>query len=85
MKQVTVENILNIIEELKSQGLKLSEIKKFPIYIGNDDELNGIHTAWYVNILDSKDRADEDNAYMVYMINESYGNAKLNGKAILIS
>ena len=85
MKQVTVENILNIIEELKSQGLKLSEIKKFPIYIGNDDELNGIHTAWYVNILDSKDRADEDNAYMVDMINESYGNAKLNGNAILIS
>ena len=85
MKQVTIKNILDIIEELKDQGLTLSEIKKFPVYIGNDDELNGIHTAWYVNILDSKDRADEDNAYMVDMINESYGNAKLNGKAILIS
>ena len=85
MKQVTIENILNIIEELKGQGFKLSEIKKFPVYIGNDDELNGIHTAWYVNVLDSKDRADEDNAYMVDMINENYGNAKLNGKAILIS
>ena len=56
-----------------------------PIYLGDDDELNGIHCGWYTNLVDSNDTEDEDNMYTVEMINERRGNIELNGKAILIS
>ena len=85
MKQLTFGNVLKFINELKNEGMPLEEIYKLPIYIGNDDELNGIHCAWYTNIVDSNDTEDEDNEYLVEMINERRCNIKLEGKAILIS
>ena len=81
-EQLTVGAILNVVNYLKEQGMKLSEIKKIPIYIGNDDELNGIHTAWYVNVLDENKTND---VYMIEMINEDCHNIKFEDKAILIS
>lgn len=69
------ENEINAIKK---------EIIELPIYIGNDDELNGIHTAWYCEKLDSEDK-NEDMNYLVEMINEDGHNRKLNGKGILIS
>lgn len=85
MKQLTFGNVLKFINELKKEGIPLEEIYKLPIYIGNDDELNGIHCAWYTNIVDSNDTEDEDNEYIVEMINEDRCNIKLEGKALLIS
>lgn len=85
MGQLTMGNILAIVKELKDGGMPLSEIYKLPIYLGDDDELNGIHCGWYTNLVDSNDTEDEDNVYTVEMINERRGNVKLNGKAILIS
>ena len=62
--------------------MKLKEISSLPVYIGNDDELNGIHCAWYTNFMDAKNPEDAD---LVELINEDRCNIKLEGKAILIS
>lgn len=82
MNQLTLKDIYEVANELKENGEDLS---KYPVYLGNDDELNGIHTGWYANILDAND-AEEDNQYMIGMINEDCCNIKFTkGKAILIS
>ena len=68
------------------RGMSLAEINKLPIYLGDDDELNGIHCGWYTNLVDADDKEDEDNMYTVDLINERWGNHKLEkGKAIRIS
>ena len=82
MKQLTMKDILTLVNEFKKAGMPLAEIKKLPIYIGNDDELNGIHTAWYGQMINTNNENDAD---FVEMINEDHHNIKFNGKAILIS
>lgn len=86
MDQLTIGNILGFIKQMQSEGMTLKEIAALPIYLGRDDELNGVHTGWYVNLVDANNTEDEDNVYIVEMINEDYGNVKFEkGKAILIS
>ena len=80
--QLKMGNILALCEELESKGMAKDEIKELPIYIGNDDELNGIHTGWYADFIDV-DR--EDDADIVALINEDRCNITLNSTAILIS
>ena len=82
MKQLTLKEIMNLISELKSAGYSETEIAKMPVYIGDDDELNGIHTAWYGQIVDSNNNNDAD---FINLINEDFGNIKINGRAVLIS
>lgn len=82
MKQLTLGDILRCVEEMKENGMTAKEISALPIYLGEDDELNGIHTGWYLNLIDS-DGDDEEG--FVELINENRHNIKLNGKAILIS
>lgn len=82
MKQLTLKAIMEVISELKAAGYTAKEIADMPVYIGDDDELNGIHTAWYVNIIDKDNENDAD---FVELINEDRCNIKINGKAILIS
>jgi hypothetical protein len=82
MKQLTLGAILNVVHFLKEEGMTTKEIMDLPIYLGRDDELNGIHTGWYVNIVDPNNKDDVD---LVELINEDYGNIKIEGKAILIS
>ena len=82
MKQLTLKAIMEVISQLKNDGYSAKEIAEMPIYIGRDDELNGIHTAWYANII--KDD-NEDDQYFIEMINEDCCNIKFSGKAILIS
>ena len=85
MEQLTLGDILNFIKELKANGMTDKEIKSLPIYLGDDDELNGVHCGWYTNLLDAEDK-DEDNVYLVEMINDSLWRDKFEkGKAILIS
>ena len=62
----------------------MEEIKALPIYLGDDDELNGIHTGWALDFIDSNNTT-EDDEWMVGMINEDSNNIELNGKAVLIS
>lgn len=85
MKQLTVGSIMKFVTDCMKNGMTAEELKDLPIYIGNDDELNGIHCAWYTNLLDANDTTNTDNAYMVEMINEDRCNIKIEGKAILIS
>ena len=85
MKQLQMQHLIGLVKELMDNGMSLKEIGDLPIYLGDDDELNGIHCGWYVNIVDSNNTEDEDNVYTVEMINERRGNIQLNGKAILIS
>jgi hypothetical protein len=82
MEQLTIENILAFCAELRKQGMTMEEIKALPIYLGNDDELNGIHCGWYTNLVDIDNEEDED---LIELINEDRHNIELKGKAILIS
>lgn len=82
MEQLTMDNILAFCAELRKQGMTMEEIRELPIYLGNDDELNGIHTAWYTNFIEANNPEDAD---LVELINEDRHNIELNGKAILIS
>lgn len=85
MDQLTINDILVLCARLKQQGMTMDEIKELPIYLGDDDELNGIHCGWALDVVDTDD-SDENNTYLVEMINERWGNIKLEkGKAILIS
>ena len=84
MKQLTLGDILKYVKTLQNDGMSEKEINKLPIYIGDDDELNGIHSGWYVEIIDANSD-DEDMICVVDMINERGGNYEITGKAILIS
>lgn len=69
VKQLTMQDVLNLALKLQGKGLDLSKIK---IYLGNDDELNGIHNAWYCEIIENN--GDEENNIVVDLINENIGN-----------
>ena len=82
MKQLTMRAIFEVVQMMKEQGMTTKEIMELPIYLGRDDELNGIHTGWYINLVDPNNK---DDAYLVEMINEDRCNIEIKGKAILIS
>lgn len=82
MKQLTMGDILGAVDVLKEQGMTLREIKKLPVYLGNDDELNGIHTGRYINTVDP---SNADDAGIVELIEEDCCNVAIKGKSILIS
>jgi hypothetical protein len=82
MKQLKLMAIMELITELKNAGYSSKEIAEMPIYIGDDDELNGIHTAWFAQVIDKENENDAD---FVALINEDRGSIKIIGKAILIS
>jgi hypothetical protein len=82
MKQLTMGDILNLVSTLQKEGMSTKEIVSLPVYIGNDDELNGIHCGWYAQPVDPN---NEDDADLVELINEDTHKFEIKGKAILIS
>ena len=82
MKQLKLGDILKLVAQLRDSGMSAKTISALPIYLGQDDELNGIHTGWYINLIDSDEESDAD---FIELINEDRCNIKLEGKAILIS
>ena len=80
--QLTMEKILNVALAMKQKGIDLSKIK---VFLGNDDELNGIHNAWYCELITNN--GQEDNDFIVDLINEDYNNNKVekDEKFILLS
>lgn len=84
MDQLTMNDILALCARLKKEGMTMEEIRLLPIYLGDDDECNGIHTGWALDFIDSNNTTDEDD-WMVEMINENRCNIKLDGKAVVIS
>lgn len=86
MEQLTLGDILGFAKELKANGMTDKEIKSLPIYLGDDDELNGIHCGWYTDLVDTDNAEDIITIGLIELINENRCNIKLeNGKAILIS
>ena len=86
MEQLTLGHILNYVKELKENGMTDKEIKSLPIYLGDDDELNGIHCGWYTDLIDTNNTDDMNNIGLLELINENRCNIKLKtGKALLIS
>lgn len=86
MKMLTIGDLYDYIRYLKStKGLKEADIKKMPIYIGDDDELNGIHSAFYVNDVDPDNTEDNDNKFNLELIEERSGNVPIEGLSLLIS
>jgi hypothetical protein len=85
MDQLTIRDLLVTLEEIReNQEMSYEAFLKLPIYLGRDDELNGIHTGWCVDIIDTA-LTSENDQYLVEMINEDRTNVPINGKAILIS
>ena len=80
MKQLNMQDIYNLCIELKRNY----DLSKLPVYLGDDDELNGIHCAWYCETIDGNSE-DEDMVFVIDMINERSGNNELTGKGVLIS
>ena len=79
--QLTMEKILNVALAMKQKGIDLSKIK---VFLGNDDELNGIHNAWYCELVENN--GEEENNCIVDLIDENIGNnVEENEKFILIS
>ena len=80
-EQLTMEKILNVALAMKQKGIDLSKIK---VFLGNDDELNGIHNAWYCELVEND--GEEENNCIIDLINENIGNnVEENEKFILIS
>lgn len=80
-EQLTLENIYNVCKQLKLKGYDLSKLK---VYLGNDDELNGIHNGWYCELVENK--GEEEDNLIIDLINENGGNnIEKNEKFILIS
>ena len=84
MDQLTINDILALCARLRGTGMTMEEIKALPIYLGDDDELNGIHTGWGLDFVDSNNTTEEDE-FLVEMINENSNNIQLDGKAVVIS
>ena len=59
MKQLKVGDILKFVAEMQKEGMRTKAITELPVYLGQDDELNGIHTGWYVNLIDSDEENDQ--------------------------
>lgn len=82
MDQLKLGTILILASELQKKGMTTEEIMNMPVYIGRDDELNGIHTGWYAQVIDPN---NEDDADFIELINEDRCNIEIKGKSILIS
>ena len=83
MGQLIFGSLLDFVKKLEREGMSMDEIRSLPVYLGDDDELNGIHCGWYRQVIDANDLDDSN---FVKLINESRGNISLEkGKAILIS
>lgn len=81
MKQLVVKDLLDFVDKLK-EDYPEEEVLEMPIYLGDDDELNGIHCGWCYQEVDLD---NEDDDWIVEMINENPKNIKLENKGILIS
>lgn len=81
MEQLTMNDLYVICKKLKAEGYNLSTL---PVYLGDDDELNGIHCGWFCGVVDSESNSKDDK-YITEMINECSGNNELKGKGVLIS
>lgn len=81
-RQLTVKDLEQMISALKAAyGTAAKDI---PVYIGDDDELNGIHCARYVNHVPTVKECNDDENYYRELIEESSGNNSLGNDEVSI-
>lgn len=80
MGQLQIRDLEELIENLKKKYP--NDYKNITIYIGDDEELNGVHSANWCEEINENDETDED---IIEMINDNAGDIKFNKKAVLIS
>lgn len=73
------QDVYNLLKDLKSKGINL---KNVIVYIGNDEELNGIHSAFCIDNINNLNKDDKE--YFIDMINNDYSNIKYNEEKINI-
>ena len=78
-KQLTMQDILDLALKLKGQGVDLSKLR---VYLGNDDELNGVHCGWYCELVENNG-SEEDNM-VIDLINENFGNIKVKDEQFIL-
>lgn len=81
MKQLTLQDLYDICKHLQAKKIDLSEI---PVYLGDDEELNGVHQAWYYEMID-KSKKDFDNQYVVKLIEDTCMSEDFKKRGFLIS
>ena len=79
--QLKLKHLKHFIREIESCGVPKSETDEMPIYLGNDDELDGIHTCYFIEVIDPDDPENEEYKDMI----NHYPNVKITGMSILIS
>lgn len=82
MNQATLGELEDFLNRTKAKLPKT--YRNIPIYLGDDDELNGIHCGWYIQI-GSTESKSEDTQYLTSLINERSGNIEPKGFYIVIS
>lgn len=83
MDNLTVGDILMKVKKLKKEkGLTDKQISEIPVFIGDDDELNGIHTAWYAQGIE---KSSPDDTEFFSIIGDSSGNIEPANLSFLIS
>lgn len=82
MEQLNAQDLYTILDNFKNKGINLKEIQ---VYLGNDDELNGIHNGWNITPIINKREISEDNDYFLDMIEEDYSTSDLKMKGVVIS
>lgn len=82
MDQLTMRDILRLVDKMQREGMSMEEIASLPVYLGDDEEFNGAHNGWCAELIDTKNK---DCKYIVELINSRSQNIELNGKAVLIS
>lgn len=77
MEQLKFKEIINTYKELVTKYGE-EAVNEMVIYIGNDDELNGVHRAWYCE-MDNRENPEDADLFTT----DGFEEAK--GKIILIS
>lgn len=78
MSPLNMGDILDLVKELKKK-YTLAEIREMRVYLGDDEELNGVHAGYFVERLDKKDENDR------VILNEITDKEAKNKEIILLS
>lgn len=74
-------HIFALVSRLKEEGMEMKDILELPVYIGDDDELNGIHNAFTIQKISPENPSD---SYYFELIDERTANISAENQSILI-
>ena len=81
-RPLKVGDLLARILLLKKEGMSDSEIRELPIFVGDDEELNGIHEVYFSQII-AKNKKDD--AFFFELIEQAHLGEPAPVRALLIS